>query len=87
MNQKTEKTEWASLFGAALKSQEKRPAGQGWKTRFEIAEDLGIPVPSVKDRLRVLRKSGHVEFFSGTITSPEGRLVTSAWYRIKKGKK
>ncbi len=79
--------DWAALFMQAIKSKEKKPIGNGWRTADELAEDMNTSRISVKRRLTGMIAAKQVEKFNGSKMTAEGLVCNMTWYRIKKGAK
>lgn len=68
-------------FGKAVA---KRPAGEGWFTLAELAQQEQATVPAIKYRIEQAKKRGvAIEMQPGTVLDDEGTAKRTQYYRLK----
>lgn len=76
---------WANNLTRAL-IHEKKPSGEGWRTRQQLMKDLGVSKRQILRAINVLKAEGKVEQFFGTVHNGK-RAENQVWYRLKTGDK
>lgn len=74
--------DWAAAFGAALKSKERLPSGEGWKTSHGLRKEWNVGRVKFYDTLRLMRQAGRIEHFSGQVLIGD-KLSRCEWYRLR----
>lgn len=73
---------WAESFGQAIRTRDKRPTGEGWKTRKELAEQYNVGTDRACQTIRRLVGEGKLEVFHGyAFLHNDSRPQRQAWYR------
>ena len=73
---------WAAALGAALKTRERLPSGDGWITSTRLREKWNVGPVKFYQTLRIMREAGKVEHFSGRVMV-ENKISRCDWYRLK----
>jgi len=73
---------WAESFGVAIRTRDRRPVGEGWKTRKELADEYGAGTDKTCRTIRKLIEAGKLEVFHGfAFLHNDTRPQRQSWYR------
>jgi hypothetical protein len=73
---------WAESFGDAIRTKDRRPTGDGWKTRKELSEEYGSGTDKTCQAIRKLVAAGKLEVFHGfAFLHNDTRPQRQSWYR------
>jgi hypothetical protein len=66
------------------KADARRPVGDGWYTREEMAKHEGVSTPAIAYALKCAQRRGvKIETAAGTTLDADGRAKRTTYYRVK----